>query len=133
MNSLAHKRRQILQQMEQIDRMERGSLQAETRPSQRHPDQERGPYFKHQVWEDGQNKTRRLSAEQAEALAPAIEGRQEFEKLAAQFVDTTVAMTRADLAPDSKKNATKSRPPSKRKPPGMSKSSSISTRPNSNF
>ena len=103
MNPLAHKRQQLLQQMEQIHRMERGSLQAETRPSQRHPNEERGPYFKHQVWEDGQNKTRRLSADDAQALAQAIEGRKEFEKLAAQFVDTTVAMTRADSAPGSKK------------------------------
>ena len=130
MNALAHKRQQLLQQMEQIHRMERGSLQAETRPSQRHPNEERGPYFKHQVWEDGQNKTRRLSAEHAQALAQAIEGRKEFEKLAAQFVDTTVAMTRADSAPGSKKNATKPKKPSKKKPPDTSSSSSISTRPN---
>lgn len=132
MNSLAHKRQQILQQMEQIHRMERGSLQAETRPSQRDPDVERGPYFKHQVWEDGQNKTRRLSVEDAQALAQAIEGRKEFEKLAAQFVDTTVAMTRAGSAPGSKKNATRSKKPSKRKPPDTSNSSSSSIRRNSN-
>lgn len=132
MNSLAHKRQQILQQMEQIHRMERGSLQAETRPSRRHPNLERGPYFKHQIWEDRQNKTRRLSADEAQALALAIEGRKEFEKLAAQFVDTTVAMTRANSAPGSKKNATRSKKPSKRKRPDTSSSSSISTRPNSN-
>src|SRR5882672_11034457 len=93
MNPLAHKRQQLLQQMEQIDRMERGSLQAETRASQRNPNQQRGPYFKHQIWEDGQNKTRRVDADQADALAQAIEGRKEFEKLAEQFVDATVAMT----------------------------------------
>ena len=123
MNSFAHKRQQLLQQMEQIERMERGSLQAETRPSQRHPSQERGPYFKHQVWEDGQNKTRRISADKADALDQAIEGRQEFEKLAEQFIDATVDMTRADSSSDSKKNAAKSKRPSKRKPPGMSNSS----------
>ena len=41
MNPLIHKRQQILQQMEQIQHMERGSLQAETRPSLRHPGQDR--------------------------------------------------------------------------------------------
>ena len=44
MNPLAQQRKQILQQIEQIDRMEYGSVQAETRPSQRNPDQPRGPY-----------------------------------------------------------------------------------------
>ena len=123
MNPLVHKRQQLLQQMEQIDRMERGSLQAETRPSQRHPNQQRGPYFKHQTWEDGQNKTRRIPADQADALAQAIDGRKAFEKLAEQFVDATVAMTRADSCSDSKKNATKSKRPSKRKPSATSNSS----------
>jgi len=123
MNPLAHKRQRLLQQMEQIHRMERGSVQAETRPSQRDPNQERGPYFKHQIWEDGQNKTRRIPADQADALAQAIEGRKEFEKLAEEFVDATVAMTRADSPSYSKKNATRSKRPSKRKPPAMSKRS----------
>jgi hypothetical protein len=79
-NPLAHKRQQILQQMEQIDRMERGSLQSETRPSQRLPNQPQGPYFKHQIWEEGRNVTRRIPPEKAPALAKAIAGRKEFEK-----------------------------------------------------
>jgi hypothetical protein len=122
MNPLAHKRQQILQQMEQIQHMERGSLQAEKRPSLRHPDQHRGPYFKHQVWENGQNVTRRVPPDHADALAQAIAGRQEFEELAEQFIDATVIMTRADSSSASKKNATKSRPRSKRKPPATSSS-----------
>jgi hypothetical protein len=121
-NPLAHKRQQILQQMEQINRMENGSLQSETRPSQRHPGQNQGPYFKHQIWEDGGNVTRRVPPEKAPALAKAIEGRKEFETLARQFVDATVAMTRADPSADSKKNGTKSKRRSKRKPPDMSSS-----------
>lgn len=114
-NPLLHKRRQILQEMEQIQRMERGSLQAEKRPSVRHPDQGRGPYHKHQVWENGQNLTRRIPAEQADALAQAIEGRKEFERLAEAFVDATVLLTRAGTSPDAKKNAANSKRPSKAK------------------
>jgi hypothetical protein len=109
--------------MEQIQRMERGSLQAETRPSLRHPGQERGPYFKHQTWEDGQNVTRRIPAEQADALAQAIEGRKAFEQLAQQFIDTTVKLTRTETSPDAKKSATKSKRPSAPKPPATSSSS----------
>jgi hypothetical protein len=123
MNPLLHKRQQILQQMEQIQHMERGSLQSETRPSLRHPEQERGPYFKHQIWENGQNLTRRISPEKADLIAQAIAGRKQFEQLAEQFVDATVLLTRAKTSPDSKKNATKSRRPSKRKPPATSSGS----------
>jgi hypothetical protein len=123
MNPLVHKRQQILQQMELIRRMEHGSLQAEKRPSVRHPDQGRGPYYKHQVWENGQNLTRRVPAEQADALAEAIESRKEFERLAEAFVDATVLLTRAQSAPDAKKNATNSRTRSRAKPPTTSNGS----------
>lgn len=123
MNQLAHKREQILQQMDRIGRMAYGSLQSETRPAKRMPGQDRGPYYKHQVWQNGQNLTRRIAAEEAAALAEAIEGRKHFENLAQEFIDTTVAMTGAAGAADSKKNATRSRRPSKRKPTDSSKSS----------
>jgi outer membrane translocation and assembly module TamA len=102
MNSFAHRRAQILQQMEQIQTMERGSLQEEIRPSKQDPDLANGPYFKHQVWEGGKNKTRRIPREKAAPLAKA-NGRQEFEALAEEFVNTTVAMTRAKDQPDAKK------------------------------
>jgi hypothetical protein len=116
MNPLAHKRQQILQQMEQIQSMELGSLQSETRPSKRPPHRPCGPYFKHQVWENGRNLTRRISADKAQEMAQAIENRVRFEKLADQFIEVTVSMTRAQNGSGSKKNATISRPPSKRKP-----------------
>jgi hypothetical protein len=116
MNSFAHKREQILQQMEQIQTMERGSLQEETRPSKQDASQSNGPYFKHQVWEDGKNQTRRVPSDEAEALAQAIQGRKKFEQLAEQFVETTVAMTRSQPSrPDSKKNGTNSKRPSRRR------------------
>jgi hypothetical protein len=105
MNSLAHKRKQILQEMEQIERMEYGSLQQESRASKRTPGQNLQPYFKHQVWEEGRNASRRVPTEQAAALSEAIEGRKQFEELASQYVETTVAMTRAESSPDSKKKS----------------------------
>jgi hypothetical protein len=117
MNSFAHKREQILQQMDQIRTMERGSLQEETRPSKQGPTHPNGPYFKHQVWEKGKNKTRRVPREEAEHLASAIRGRQRFEALAEQFVEISVAMTReqSDEAA-AKKNARNSKRLSSRRP-----------------
>jgi len=123
MNSILHKREQILQQMQQIQRMEHGSLQAQTRPSARHPSQDCGPYFKHQVWEGGRNVTRHVPPQQADALAQAIAGRKQFEQLAEQFIDATVLLTRAEISPDAKKNATKSKPPSNKRPPTTSSNS----------
>jgi hypothetical protein len=123
MNPLIHKRQQILRQMELIRCMEHGSLQAEKRPSIRHPDQGRGPYYKHQVWENGQNLTRRVPVEEADALAQAIQGRKEFERLAEAFIDATVLLTRADSSPDAKKNAMSSKVRSRTKPPATSSGS----------
>ena len=122
-NSLIHKRQQLLQQMEQIHRMERGSLQAEKRPSVRHPEEGRGPYYKHQVWENGQNLTRRVALDKAQALAQAIEGRKEFERLAEAFIDATVLLTRVESSTETKKNATSSKRPSKAKRPATSSNS----------
>ena len=98
--------------------MELGSLQEENRPSPHHPGQTLGPYFKHQVWENGKNLTRRVPAERAGSLAQAIDGRKKFEQLAGQFIDTTVAMARAEDSSPSKKNETNSKRPSTRKAPG---------------
>ena len=116
MNTYAQQRARILQQMEQILTMERGSLQAETRPSKQAPEVANGPYFKHQVWADGRNQTRRVPRDEAGWLEQAIQGRQQFEALAEQFVSVTVAMTRAQPdRPGAKKNATSSRRSSTRK------------------
>lgn len=116
MNSYLQKRQQILQEMERIQQMERGSVQAESRPSKRDCHRDCGPYYKHQIWENGQNQTRRVSKEKAEQLTEAIQARQRFENLAQQFIDTTVAMTRAQASGEFKKNNLRSKPPSRKKP-----------------
>lgn len=120
MNSFAHRRQHILQEMAQIQSMELGAIQAEKRPSKNNPEQTIGPYFKHQVWENGGHRTRRIPVEKVDPLAQAIDSRKRFEQLAQEFIDTTVAMTRAPRSPlaGSKKSATSSRQPSKRKAPG---------------
>jgi hypothetical protein len=122
MDPLAHKRQQILQQMDQIQRMEYGSVQRESRPSKRDPDRPRA-YYKHQVWENGQNLSQRIPVDEADALIDAIEGRKRFEQLAEEFVQTTVSMTRAEASPGSKKNATLSKQRSRRRLRDSSKSS----------
>lgn len=95
-------RTQILQQMAALQTMEQGSLKAEFRDSA--SGERCGPYFKHQVWQDGSNLSRRVPPEEASALEAAIAHRQRFESLAAQFIDLTVSHTRQSRpAPASKK------------------------------
>ena len=116
---IAQQRRDLLREMSLIERMEFGSLAEEYREAAGGggETERNGPYYKHQKWEDGRNRSRRVPAEEAEALREALEGRQRFESLSAEFVELTVASTRK--ADHSKKNSTKSstRPAAAKRPP----------------
>jgi len=92
--------------MRQIEEMERGALAEEYRVrTVAGVETKAGPYFKHQEWQEGRNRSRRVSPEEAATLRTGIAGRQRFEELAAEFVDLTVAATRAEATtPESKKN-----------------------------
>ena len=116
MKSLQAQRDKILQQMIQLDTMEYGSLQTEHRPAV--GGGTTGPYYKHQVWEQGKNISQRIPSTEAPALQSALANRQRCEELASQFIDLTVQLTRrrADTPSDAKKNARSWRRPSLRKP-----------------
>jgi hypothetical protein len=91
-SDLLAQRTLILQQMAALSSMELGSLKAEFREG---PSGEKiGPYYKHQVWEDGGNLSRRVPSEEAPALETAIANRQRFEQLATEFIAITVQLTR---------------------------------------
>ncbi len=104
---IAQQRRDLLREMSLIERMEFGSLSEEYREAVGTGGQteRNGPYYKHQKWEDGRNRSRRIPADEADALREAVEGRQRFESLSAEFVELTVASTRK--ADPSKKNSAK--------------------------
>ena len=53
-----------------------------------------GPYFQHQVWENGKNLSQRIRAEEAPALQTAIANRQLAEALAQEYIAVTVQWTR---------------------------------------
>ena len=87
--------------MAALDAMEFGSLKAEYRPSP--SGAKSGPYFKHQVWQEGANISQRVSSEDAPALEAAIDNRLKFESLAQTFVQLTVEQTRQNRFPESLK------------------------------
>lgn len=93
--------------MSLIERMEFGSLAEEYRVVAGTDGQTArlGPYFKHQEWLNGRNHSRRVPVQEAKDLSQALEGRQRFESLSAEFIELTVASTRG--AEPVKKNSAK--------------------------
>ena len=121
MSKFIEQRQVIFQKMARIDQMEYGSLKAEFRPGA-DPSHPLGPYYKHQVWQQGKNHSERVAAPRAEELRQAVQGRQQFEQLAQECIELTVQHTRAmESTTDAKKN---SRSRSGRKPPPKSRPSS---------
>jgi hypothetical protein len=79
----------ILQQIVQIQRMDRGSVSII-----RHGPQ--GPYHNHQCYERGRNVSRYVPAEQLSDLQDAIQGYRRFQELVEQYVQLMVERTRAE-------------------------------------
>lgn len=117
---IARQRGELLREMARIERMEVGSLAEEYREVETKGGEivRRGPYYKHQAWVEGRNRSRRVPEAEAVALKEAVEGRQQFESLSARFIELTVAATRGE-GDGSKKNSPKPSPrrgAAKRKP-----------------
>jgi hypothetical protein len=79
----------LLEQMGQIQEMERGKLCP----------MRDGRYFNHQTWEQGRNVVRYVPAAQVPALRRSIAGYQRFLKLAEQYVALIVQQTRQRRLP----------------------------------
>jgi len=86
----------ILLEIAQIDRMERGKLSVMR-------DTPNGTAYKLQAWENGKNQSRYVPPDQAEAVQEAIEGYQRYQTLTEQFAELKIQETRAAIAVGSKK------------------------------
>lgn len=96
-------RQSLLQQIAQIQRMERGKLSViREGPA--------GPYYKLQAWENDKNVSRYIPREAAAAVEEAIAGYKQFELLTGQYAQDIIERTRAEIAAGSKKK--KARPSS---------------------
>jgi hypothetical protein len=87
---------QWFEQIAHIQRMERGKLSVMREGPE-------GPYYKHQVWENGKNLSRYVSGDQAAAVQEAIGGYHKFQQLTEQYAQQVIDKTRAELAANSKK------------------------------
>jgi hypothetical protein len=104
------RRQAILEEINTITRMERGKLCTQTAGPGA------APFHKLQCWHQGKNHTRYVPAAEVPAVQAALAEHQRFQTLADEFVELTVALTRAEHAEDVKKNARRSKPTATRKP-----------------
>jgi hypothetical protein len=118
MPNLIQRKAQILQEMADIDRMQRGRLSEQFfKKSKEGREVTLGPYFVLQRWSEGKNLCQRVPAQEVASVQSAIKGYERFEKLANEFVEITEQITReADQGGDAKKNARKFARRSSRKP-----------------
>ena len=94
---------ELLQQIAQIQSMERGKLCVMREgPS--------GPYYHLQSWEEGRNFNRYVPRDQVPAVRQALASYQQFQQLTEQYAQQVIEKTRAELAGAKKKN--RSRPKS---------------------
>lgn len=90
---------QILRQIAAIPAMERGKLSTYTHERAGTT----GSYHRLQRWENGENQTRHVPAEDVPAVQAAVAGYAHYQQLTEQYADLVVAETRAQLA-GAKKN-----------------------------
>jgi len=114
-------RQSLLDQIAAITTMQPGTLAEEWRE---HPDPKGGgtvrlgPYFKHQVWKDGRNASRRVPTDEAAQLREDIDNAKRFEQLTDDLarlnIEHTLFLRTAQTdTPDSaegKKNSTRKQP-----------------------
>ena len=120
LDTLRQQRDLLLQQMEAIDRLRRGSLSRQFFGStQGQAPRPRGPYFVLQGYFHGQKFSERVPAAQAQQVEQDVANYRRFQQLAEAFVSLTDEMTRRqEQEPGSKKNSSrrKSAPSNSAKP-----------------
>lgn len=108
-DSVRQQRDLILQQMQAIDRLRRGSLSRQFfRSAQGDPAHQRGPYYVLQGYFHGEKFSARIPADQAQQVEQDVANYRRFQELAEQFVSLTDQITRLqDQGKESKKNSSR--------------------------
>ena len=107
LSQLEKRREQILQQIQAIDRLRRGSLSRQFfKQSRANSKTQQGPYYVLQGYVQGQKFSERVPAQEAQQLEPLVANYKRFEDLAEEFVSVTDQITRlSQSAPEAKKNS----------------------------
>lgn len=86
----------ILQQIAQIQQMERGKISILRQTPE-------GPFYNHQTWEKGRNVSRYVPRDQVTTIQEAINGYQRFKQLTEDYAQQIIEKTRAERAAHVKK------------------------------
>jgi hypothetical protein len=117
---LEQKRQAILQQIQSIERLRRGSFSEQIfRRKKEGQTLTYGPYYVLQGFRQGQKFSERIPAKEAPQVTEDVRNYQRFQHLAEQFVDVTDQLTRSQSSKsDAKKNSPspKSRAKNAKKP-----------------
>ena len=120
LEALHQKQQCLLQQMQAIDRLRRGSLSCQFFPAAGPRATRRGPYYVLQGFFRGQKFSERVPPEQASQVQQDVDQYRRFQALAEDYVTVTDELTRAqDVHPDAKKNFSPQKLPTRNsgKPP----------------
>ncbi len=99
-------KQQLLHRIAAIPAMERGKLSTY---SFKERSGSTGPYYKLQHWQNGQNQTRYIRADELPAVEAALAGYAQYQQLTEQYAQLVIAETRQSLAASKK---SQSPPPS---------------------
>jgi hypothetical protein len=92
--SIQQERARILEQMASIDQMIRGHVSQQTYQVKRGGRVlTQGPYFLLQRREKGKNNCQRVGTDEVESIVAAVEGHNQFQKLADRYAALTEQMT----------------------------------------
>jgi len=120
LDTLRQKQQSLLQQMQAIDRLRRGSLSRQFFPATGSRAARRGPYYVLQGFFRGQKFSERVPQDQAPQVQQDVDHYRRFQALTEDYVTVTDQLTRAqDAHPDAKKNFSPRRSPTRSfgKPP----------------
>ena len=99
-------KQQLLHRIAAIPAMEQGKLSTY---SFKERSGSAGPYYKLQHWQNGQNHTRYIPADELSAVEAALAGYAQYQQLTEQYAQLVIAQTRQSIAASKK---SKSPPPS---------------------
>ncbi len=120
-------RERIISELAQITSMERGTLAEEYRERPA-PDGKgtirKGPYYKHQCWEGGRNRSRRVPGEEVRLLKRDLEAAGRFDQLIDALAALAIAegrQNRAALSPQPTQSGAKKNSATKPSRKGIAK------------
>jgi hypothetical protein len=112
--ALRQKQQSLLQEMQTIERLRRGSLSCQFFPAAGPRAGRRGPYYVLQGFFRGQKFSERIPPPQAPQVQQDVDHYRRFQALAEDYVTVTDQLTRAqDAHPDAKKNFSPRRSPTR--------------------